>query len=278
MIAADLQLPTRHAPSGLLDYVSPSRLNLWLKCPLAFQLKYVEGLRTPTSPAQLVGKTVHRALERYYRRRQLSMECDPAQIIAALPGDWESLQAEDPVSFEDRAQEQAMHLQARSLVETYLAQIPCDESRPLAVETEIQVPLVDPHNGEDLGIPFLGIVDLILDEPSGPRIIDFKTASRGGQAVEILHEVQLTAYSYLFRQASSATEGALEIRQLIKTKIPRLERQTFEARTPRHFSRLFGWIRAYLDDLDRGRFLPRPGLTCAGCEHRLTRCQAWQPS
>ena len=36
---------------GVWDYVSASRLNLWLKCPLAFQLRYVDGVESPVSPA-----------------------------------------------------------------------------------------------------------------------------------------------------------------------------------------------------------------------------------
>ena len=44
----------------------------------------------------------------------------------------------------------------------YLAQAPEDE-KPLAVETAVEAPLVDPMTGENLGIPLLGIMDLVLD-------------------------------------------------------------------------------------------------------------------
>ena len=30
--------------NGIWDYVSPSRLNLWLKCPLAFRARYIDGI------------------------------------------------------------------------------------------------------------------------------------------------------------------------------------------------------------------------------------------
>ena len=35
---------------GLWDYVSASRLSLWLKCGLAFRLRYVDGIKTPATP------------------------------------------------------------------------------------------------------------------------------------------------------------------------------------------------------------------------------------
>ena len=49
-------------------------------------------------------------------------------------------------------------------------------------------------------------------------ITDFKTTSRGGELLEITHELQLSAYNYLFRRASPIPEEALEIRNLVKTK------------------------------------------------------------
>jgi hypothetical protein len=53
-------LGTRDSPrAGVWEYVSASRLGLWLKCPLAFKLRYVDGLVTPPSPALFVGRMVH---------------------------------------------------------------------------------------------------------------------------------------------------------------------------------------------------------------------------
>ena len=43
-------------------YISPSRLNCWLKCPLSFRLRYIEGIRTPTSPSLFLGKACHSGL------------------------------------------------------------------------------------------------------------------------------------------------------------------------------------------------------------------------
>ena len=70
-------------------------------------------------------------------------------------------------------------------------------------------------------------------------------------------------------------ESALEIRQLIKTKTPRVEFHRYEARQEKHFRRLFAMLRAYLDDLDRGTFIPRPGFGCTMCTFAETECQRW---
>ena len=36
---------------GVMEYISPSRLNCWMVCPLKFRLRYVDGIKTPTTPS-----------------------------------------------------------------------------------------------------------------------------------------------------------------------------------------------------------------------------------
>ena len=47
---------------GVREYLSPSRLNCWLSCPLKWRLRYLDGIRTPTTPALFIGKAVHASL------------------------------------------------------------------------------------------------------------------------------------------------------------------------------------------------------------------------
>lgn len=265
----------RDRPTGIWDYVSPSRLNLWLRCPLAFRFRYIDGVATPTSPAQYVGKLVHAGLEHHYRHRQVGVTLPMDELCSRLEDLWDQMDSLERVAFYTSVDETNARVQAKELVRTYLSQLPAEEPRPVAVESALEAPLVDPATGEDLGISLVGIVDLVLPEPGGPLIADFKTVARGGESLEITHEVQLGSYAYLFRQASGQIESGLEIRNVIKTKVPRVETHRFGPRDETHFRRLFAVIRAYLDDLDRGRFVYRPGHMCSMCEHRNTRCNGW---
>ena len=93
--------------------------------------------------------------------------------------------------------------------------------------------------------------------------------------MEITHEIQLSCYSFLFRQASSLPEEALEIRNLIKTKTPRVENHRYGPRSPAHYQRLFAVIRGYLNALDAGNYVIRPNHLCAACEFQTTHCARW---
>jgi CRISPR/Cas system-associated exonuclease Cas4 (RecB family) len=256
-------------------YVSPSRLNTWLACPLKFKLVYLEGLRSPTTPSLFLGKCCHSVLETVYRHRQLGVGLEITDISRRLRESWAEMIDQEGMKFESSAQEQAMQKQVVDLVDAYLKAIPSDEPRPLAVEAALEMPLVDPETDEDLGIPLVGIVDLILDGQAGAVIADFKTAARSAEPLEILHEVQLSCYAWLFRQTEGRAEGGLEIRSLIKTKVPKVEIHAYARRTERHFRRLFALFHAYLDALDKGVFTFRPGFHCGMCDHCQTHCRQW---
>jgi putative RecB family exonuclease len=257
------------------DYISPSRLNLWLKCPLAFKLRYLDGIRSPTTPALFLGKRVHQGLEIYYRHRQLGIHLESADVVRRMNDSWDAAVAEEGMTFTSTADAEALQAKERDLVQAYLNHVADDEPVPTIVETTLETQLVDPATGEDLGIPLLGIVDLVMDGNDGPVITDFKTAAKSTAPSEISHEIQLTAYAYLFRQITGSEEAGLEIRSLVKTKTPQIAFHPFAARTDAHFRRFFSVVRAYLDDLDVGRFVFRPGFTCSMCDFRDSHCREW---
>ena len=259
---------------GVWSYVSPSRLNLWLRCPLAFRFRYVDGIHTPTTSALFLGKVVHHGLEIHYRHRMLRITLEAGEVAGRMEDGWDAFVADEDMTFADTAEELSLKQQAVDLVAAYLVQVPVDEPAPQAVEVTMEAPLIDPATGEDLGIPLLGITDLVIDD-DGPTIVDFKTASKSSQPAEISHEIQLTSYAYLFRCLTGEKESGLQIRSLIKTKKPKIEYHTYATRSDQHFARFFSIVREYLDALDSGRFNFRPGWGCAMCDHRDGPCRSW---
>lgn len=86
---------------GVWDYVSVSRLNLWLKCPLAFKLRYIDGIDSPASPSQFLGRRVHAALEYVYRQRMLGAEPTAAEIGSHLLANWHAALGSEGNPFAD---------------------------------------------------------------------------------------------------------------------------------------------------------------------------------
>jgi hypothetical protein len=70
------------------DYVSPSRLSLWLKCPLAFRKRYIDGEQTAPSPALFIGKCVHSVLAHVYRHRVANQICTTEHLPQFVADAW----------------------------------------------------------------------------------------------------------------------------------------------------------------------------------------------
>lgn len=257
------------------DFISPTRLNLWLKCPLAYKLRYVDGIKTPTTPTLFLGKRVHDALEVLYRHRQLGIELGIDDLAKRIDESWEAAVDEEGVEFASVDDAERLKKQAVGLVRAYLDQVDDCQQEPLAVETWLEADLVDPMTGENLGIPLVGVVDLVFGGDDGSVICDFKTSARSTAPSEITHEIQLGCYAYLYRQLAGTAESGLEIRSLIKTKAPKVAIHSYPPRTDGHMRRLFAVIHSYLDDLHTGRFVFRPGLGCSFCDYREKHCAAW---
>lgn len=264
----------RSAQGGVFAYVSPSRLNCWIKCPRAFAYRYLEGIKTPTTPSLFLGTVVHAGLELVYRHRHLGVGLEAGDVGKRLMESWASMIDEEGMKFDSPGDEQALQKQAVDLIGAYLAHVPSDEPKPLAVEVAVEAPLVDPATGENLGVPLVGIMDLVLDGRDGPVIADFKTSARSTEPLEIVHEIQLTAYAYLFRHVEQRQEAGLEIRSLIKTKTAKVEFHAYPARTDAHFRRFFAIVREYLDAMDAGKFNYRPGFGCSMCDFK-EQCSHW---
>jgi len=246
-----------------------------LSCPLKFKLRYLDGVQEPTSPSRFLGKRVHNGLEFFYRQIQVGEAVSAADVSLHMAESWKEAVVADDIQFDSLADEDALRRQAIGLVEAYLKVRDASEGFPVAVEAPLECPLVDPESGDDLAIAMFGFVDLILESPAGLTIIDFKTAARSSAPLEISHEIQLSCYAYAFRHVFGEREHEMQIRSLIKTKTPKVETHCYPARDESHFRRLFAVIRAYLEDLQGGRFVYRPSWTCSMCDYRENQCLHW---
>ena len=126
---------------GVWNYISPSRINLWLRCGLAFRLRYLDGIRSPTTPSLFVGKHCHAALEAFYRHRQLGITLSTGEVTRRLVEAWGPAMDEEGMSFESSGEEASLQKLAIDLVTAYLAYVPKDEAKPLAVEAAVEAPL-----------------------------------------------------------------------------------------------------------------------------------------
>ncbi len=159
-------------------------------------------------------------------------------------------------------EEQTERDSAWRALEHYFAETPIKADEKLeAVEVGVEADL-SRHGLPDL----VGVIDLVR---AGGRIVDFKVVGKSPDPEQVVHvhEVQLTAYSLLYRDATGQKESGRELHHLVKTKAPKLVVSLLGPATEAQHSRLFRQIESYQAGLARKDFIPSPGFHCAGCEY-----------
>jgi putative RecB family exonuclease len=251
----------------LLDVLSASRLTTWLGCRLKFYFRYVLELPKPATPALVVGKAVHAALQSWNMRRWKGEPEHPDILQTSFERVWKE-ETEGDVTWESDDEREASKQTAYGLVETYLAQTPIPKDEiPEAVEVAVEADLMRLTR-------LVGIIDLVRQ---GGRIVDFKTA-RSAQKPEMaahLNGIQLTAYSLLYRATTDRKESARELHHILKLKQPKVVITTLPPASDAEVTRLAHLAEAYLDGVERQDFVPSPGLQCAMCEF-FNECARWK--
>lgn len=247
--------------------VSASRLGLWLQCRLKFYFRYVAGLQKPPTPSMHAGSTVHGVLQQWNMARWRGEPFAVERFKALFGVQWTGLQQGAGIKWDD--DEEAERSSSWRALEHYFIETPVKANeRPEAVEVSAEADL-SKH-----GLPTLiGILDLVR---AGGRIVDFKLVGKSPDPVQVvhMHELQLSCYSILYRDATGRSEAGLELHHLVRTKAPKLVISSMAPATAQQQTRLFRQIESYQRGLERKDFVPSPGFGCYGCEY-FRECRAW---
>jgi putative RecB family exonuclease len=224
-------------------------------------------LKKPKTAALHVGSTVHEVLKSWNKARWRLEAPTPDDLYRTYEEAWTAEQIDEPVAWDTPADETEKKGLGWRLLETFFRESPIRErGKPDAVEVAVEADLGH-------GLPTLvGVLDLVQDQ----KIIDFKTSNTTPNAdrAVLIAGTQATAYSMLYRENAGQMEIGIEFHYLVKLKQPKTVVISLPPVGDRERSRLLRVIDAYLEVLDRGAWIPSPGLQCASCEY-FRECSGW---
>lgn len=253
-----------------LDYISASRLQTFHQCRLKFYFRYVLRLQKAKSAALHVGSVVHEVLQAWNRARWKREAVDLDTLRERFAQHWIEQQALSPVTWSQDEPESKEMETAWNLVRMYLQHTPIPfHERLEAVEVRVEADL------SQHGLPKLvGILDLVR---SGGRIVDFKTSGQtpNSERAVHLHELQLSCYAVLYRDATGNRESGFELHHLVKLKTPKLVVTAAGPMTEAQRSRLFRSIHSFVNGVQNEDWVPSPSpMSCACCEY-FNECRNW---
>ena len=260
--------PAEPAPiEKLKKTVSASRLNCWLQCRLKFFFRYVQKIAKPNTPALHIGSVAHLVLQQWNLARWRHEPFQIERFQALFESQWAELQKEAAIDWQD--EEAAERAASWAALEHYFREtpIPADE-KPEGVEVYVETDLAQ-HGLNTL----VGVLDLVRADG---RIVDFKNSGKTPDAEQVLHqhEIQLTCYGLLYRDATGRTESGFELHHLVRTKTPKFVLSAMGPVTGEQQTRLFRQIESYLVGVEAEDYVPSPSFGCAGCEF-YPECRRW---
>jgi putative RecB family exonuclease len=244
--------------------LSPSRVEKFTSCPLAFRFASIEKLPERPSIHTTRGSLVHRALELAYARTPAERTRDAfVASLAVARHEFLSLPELAGLGLDDE-QQATLDAECRELVERYLTMEDPTAVHAIGIELRLSA---------DVGtLGLRGVIDRLDRRDDGELVVvDYKT----GRAPTINWEQKSLAgvhfYSFLCEQVLGRRPAVIRLMYLSSG-------ETIEA-TPSEQSVRFITTRttAVWQAVERacqtGDFRPRPGAMCGSCSF-----QAWCPA
>ncbi len=253
-----------------IDHLSASQINLYLLCGLKYRFQYVDKLPKPFKPSGLAfGSVIHSSVDWFHKQRIQKRQVSLDDLYRIMEADWYSQQCEEEIKFKEGEDANKLLFMAKEMLSLYY-------HSPLnglvQAEFPFRIPLVNPQNGENLGVPIEGFIDLI---EAGDTITEFKTSAKTMDAGSLDDLLQLTAYSYAYRMLFGKEPKTLKVVNFVKTRTPKLNVMEAKAREQKDYARLFHLAQEVLKGIRLGIFFPRQSFLCKDCEYELP-CGSWE--
>jgi putative RecB family exonuclease len=244
--------------------LSPSRVESFTSCPLAFRFANIDRLPEPPSPHATKGSLVHRSLELLFTRPP--GDRDAAAAFAALDAAIDEYR-DDPEFADlhlDTVATAEFFADARTLVEHYLAMEDPAAVHDIGLELRLEAPAG--------GLTLRGIIDRLELDADGELVVtDYKTGRAPGVNREQQRLSGVQFYSFLCEQVLGRRPSRIRLMYLRSGEVIEAvpSAQSVRFITTRTAAVWKAVERAIAND----DFRPRTGPLCSFCAF-----QRWCPS
>lgn len=242
--------------TGTKTQLHVSGLNLLSKCGIAFENRYIKGIKSPPSPSMVVGTAVDRAVRRNLQNKVESgklLQLDEVQDTArdALRNEWDAGVRLSEDDAEEVGQSKGDAIDAAVSLAGYHHHAAAPMIQPTHVAREWVLDV------EGLDVQLAGEIDI----QEGTRAIrDTKTSGKSPIKTAADTSLQLTTYALAVRQLDGAIPEKLALDYIVRTP-KRHDLKLVQLETKRSWRDLNHLAeRVYLTSrlLEQGMFTPAP--------------------
>ena len=243
----------------MIERLSSSQITTYLMCPRKYRYRYIDKLEPESRSANMAfGSAVHAAIAWWWQKRIDGRSPTDEDALRVFRADWLSQVETGDLDY-GKKEPQEFTAMGESLLQLFMDRF--RDELPASVEGFFEVELVDPRSGEVLPVPLIGYTDFVAPGLLG----EIKTTARRVDPKK-QWSLQLGAYAYAMKAASGELPR-IQVVELIKTKVPKLEVFDLEM-TEADVSWFLEVAAEVFGSIERGAFFPSPGWACGGCEFK----------
>ena len=248
-------------------HFSHNQLVTMLSCPHKYFLQYVEGRDWDFVPSALsFGSAIHESIKSFHK--DLQYDCVKGDgLYSERFRDQFIIDADNSnVVFRNDAEFDELLQKGEALITEYVDTF--GHLKPLEVEMEFRLPLVNTYTGDLLDKDVVGRVDLISEDD---EIYELKTGSAKLPQSSIGENLQLILYGWSFKMIFGRAPQKLVLINLIKTKKPKIQvlDTTIDAQKEKKLMHLMFKVN---EAIEKEAFYPNPKgmFGCGGCSYSLS--------
>ena len=252
----------------MIDHLSSSQINLYTLCSLKYKFQYIDEIPKSFKPSGLaLGSAIHSALSWLNKGRMNGRNGSLEKLYKIFDSDWYCQKVETEIRFKDGEEEMKLSVMAKEMLALYFHR---PYKKVEGSEIPFVVPLINPGNGQRLGVDLEGFIDLIEEDGV---IVEFKTSAQTMNQKDLGNDLQLTIYSYAFEMLTQKPPRLIKLINFVKTRKPKIIVSETK-RTLEDYQRLFGLASQVLNGIRLRVFFPRTGFWCKDCEY-YDHCNSW---
>jgi CRISPR/Cas system-associated exonuclease Cas4 (RecB family) len=231
-----------------------------LSCPYKYKLQYVDKRDWDYIPsAVMFGQVTHEVIGRFNNSLMNGAAIQKQELVDAFKQQFSVNIGNSMILYKDADEPTQLLERGQQLIAAYYDQF--HQLKPIEVEMEFRLPIIDTNTGEMASRDVVGKMDLLADE----TVYEIKTAGKSMPVNAVNSNLQLLLYGWAYRVIYGEVPKQLGIINLVKTKQPKIQVLTTKLNGDKQ-EKLVRLMFNVILAIDRCVFYPNP-LSTYGCDN-----------
>ncbi len=243
-----------------LNYLSYSRINTFMTCPLRYKYSYVLNIPVSKNAALVFGETIHTTLQKFYlqfiKNRQIGLN----SLMQIYKDEWQ------PIGYSSIAHHNKMYNDGKKMLELFYKKYHDKNVQIIDLEKPFRVKTAQ-------GVILSGKMDRVDDIGSNIiEIIDYKTG-KTPEEKDMKKDLQLSIY--FLAATDKGMYGKKPEEVLLSLFYLQDMKKISYSKKVEDIEVIKKTITKVVDNINMSNFSPKKGPWCTHCPY-LMICEAWQ--